>query len=475
LAAAVRVLFLLGTTDRGFPFSLFYYGDSRHYRELALALLEGRLYDSGIPFHPPLFAWLYAGLIAAIGARPTLLRAALAVVAALVVPLTWALGRKLLDRRSASVAALLATFSFALCVLAVSPNNEVVYLPLLVGQALLAVALGDAAAAAGGRRLAALAGLNGLLVGLGALARAEHLAFAALVPLAVWIAAPRAGARRQATAAAVLLLAAAATLAPWVLHSRGALVRFNAAHPELAAPLPTWVPVTSYGALNFALANRPQAAGGFDPRPVVGERGAGIDLRQPRHLDLYLHGYRHGLRALAGDPAAAARLLGRKLRLTLDGWASGLGVANRPAGLSGERRPVDLFAPDRRWLVPLLLALAAAGAWRARAAWRRGAIVGLVLAHKLGVALAFFGYARLAAQVLPFALLLAAAALVGAWERLPRPAPRRHRAAAGVIVVVALALELVAAAARPRDFVVSGSADAAGKIVQDARLRIAPR
>ena len=45
LAALVRVLFLAGTVDRDLPFSIFYYGDSRIYREFALALIRGDVFD----------------------------------------------------------------------------------------------------------------------------------------------------------------------------------------------------------------------------------------------------------------------------------------------------------------------------------------------------------------------------------------------------------------------------------------------
>jgi hypothetical protein len=47
----IRVLFIRSVVDRDWPFSVFYYGDSHHNHLYAMALIEGKLYDQGIPFH----------------------------------------------------------------------------------------------------------------------------------------------------------------------------------------------------------------------------------------------------------------------------------------------------------------------------------------------------------------------------------------------------------------------------------------
>src|SRR5262245_49250721 len=141
LAILVRILFLGGTIDKDLPFSIFYYGDSRVYREYALAILGGELYDNGIPFHPPLFAWVLSRVISAVGENPHAMRAVLAVLGATVAPLTYLLGLRLWGRAVALTGALLTVFAFGLCVTAVSANVETIYIPLLVGQALLLTAL----------------------------------------------------------------------------------------------------------------------------------------------------------------------------------------------------------------------------------------------------------------------------------------------------------------------------------------------
>jgi hypothetical protein len=265
-----------------------------------------------------------------------------------------------------------------------------------------------------------------------------------------------------------------AVVAPWTLHNRRALARFNRDHPGLAEPLPTFVAVTSYGAVNFALANHPEARGGFDPRPIVGERGAAIDFDDPRHLDLYLHGWRRGLDALRADPARTARLLAAKLAIAAEALALGFGAADRPAGLAGVRRAVDVFSPDRTWPRVPALALLAAGAWLARARWRPGAVVGLALLHKIALCLAFFGYVRLFVHLLPFVFLLQAWAAVWLVRLLPARRWRRAVALAAAAVAALLAVELLAGLAAPRNYVASGAVDARGKIVQDAAVTIRP-
>jgi len=519
LAALVRVLFLLGTVDRDLPFSILYYGDSRVYREFALALLRGESYDQGIPFHPPLFAVVLAAIIRVVGENPRAMRALLAALSSAAVPLTYLLGRRLWDRRVALTGALLSTLSFGLCVAAVSPNAEAVYIPLLVGQALLAVFLGDSLAGGGerqggwlqgrghpsadirgregrqgggvrdeegtarekqfgdARRVRLFSVASGLLLGLGSLTRAEHLLLALLLPAALVLGRPRLGLRRLATVTAVILGTAAIVVLPWTVHNYLALSAFNRANPDLAEPLPVVVLVSSYGALNFALANGPGADGTFKPDPIVAATGSDrLDFRDPRQLSIYLHGYRRGLAYLAGNPAQAAPLLGRKVAIALESGALGLGLSNWPGGLAGTRRAVDMFVPDSRRLLPISVLLLAAGAWQSRSLWRRGGVIWLMGLHKLVICAAFFGYVRLFVQLAPFAYLLQACALVALVERLRPPLARKAAAASGIALAALLTLELGAAAVRPRRFNASGSADTAtGKIIQDAEVRIAPR
>ncbi|MEO8276787.1 MAG: hypothetical protein ABI639_11260, partial [Thermoanaerobaculia bacterium] len=68
LAALLRILFVLSGTDRTWPFTVYYEGDSETFFRFARALLAGELYDGGIPFHPPGFAFFLSGLHALVGA-----------------------------------------------------------------------------------------------------------------------------------------------------------------------------------------------------------------------------------------------------------------------------------------------------------------------------------------------------------------------------------------------------------------------
>ncbi len=475
LAAFVRVLFLRGTVDRDLPFSIFYYGDSRVYREFALAILRGESFDLGIPYHPPAFAYLLAGMIRVVGENPGAIRAALAVLAAATVPLTFLLGTLLWGRAVGLVAAFLATFSFGLCVTSVSPNVEAIYVPILAAQALAMVLLVRSASCPPGRGAVGLALLNGILVGLGSLTRAEHLGFAAIVPLVLWIGATGLPWRRLSRLSLLVLAASALSVAPWTVANWRALDRYRAEHPD-GARLSRFVLVSSYGALNFALANHAGADGTFRPDALVRGMGSGrLDLRDPRQAEIYLHGYREGLSFLLGHPVASVRLAYRKIALSSGGLALGFGAGNRPSGLAGVRRPVDLFVPDRRWFGLVTLLLVAAGAWTSRRRWREVLPVGMVLAHKLATCVAFFGYARLQAHVAPFLFLLAAAAVVGFVRAIPSAAVIRGLAGAGIFVMALLVAELGGRAAAPRNFSASGSADPVnGKIIQDAEVRIEP-
>jgi 4-amino-4-deoxy-L-arabinose transferase-like glycosyltransferase len=476
VAAIVRVLFLAATVDRQLPFSLFYYGDSRIYREFALALMRGELFDQGIPLHPPAFAYVLSWLIGRLGERPVAIRAALAVVGATVVPMTYLLGRLIWGRAVGLTAALLATFSFGLCVVSVSANAETIYFPLLVLQALLVVVLGDVAAGGRAGAAAIVAIASGVVLGLGALTRAEHFGFALLVPVALTIGWPDLAWRRIAPYAAAIAAIGMLVTTPWAIRNHRALTRFNAANAGKIQPLPTWVGVSASGPLVFALANNPRADGTFRADAFVSSMGQGrIDLTDPAQADIYLHGYRRGWEFLVGDPKAAAALLVRKLDRAADAHALGFGLSNWPGGLVGTRSPVDVFVPSRRVFRPVFWVLLVAGIWVSRPRLRRAGILWLAGLQVLAVTLASFGYARFFLQFVPFVFLFQAAAMVALTARLRTVASRRAVVLLGVILAALLTVELAVATARPRNFRASGSVNPeTGKIAQDAAVELTP-
>jgi 4-amino-4-deoxy-L-arabinose transferase-like glycosyltransferase len=207
------------------------------------------------------FAYVLSWIIGWIGERPAAMRSLLAIASASVVPLTYALGRTLWGRTVGVGAALLATFSFGLCVVSVSVNAETIYIPLLVAQALLLVGLGDALALDRRRAAVLLAAASGIVLGLGSLTRAEHLGLALILPAALVIGWPVVPRRRVAMAAALIVGIGVLVIAPWTIHNHGALTCFNAATPGPAEPLPTGPSRT--GPLVFALANAAGADGTF--------------------------------------------------------------------------------------------------------------------------------------------------------------------------------------------------------------------
>jgi hypothetical protein len=475
-AILVRLLFLAGTVDRNLPFSIFYYGDSRIYREFALALIRGDVFDQGIPFHPPAFAYVLSWIIGWVGERPVVVRSLLAVVAASVAPLTYLLGRALWGRAVGVVGALLATLSFGLCVLSVSANAETIYIPLLVAQALLLVGLGDALALHRTRAATMLVAAGGVVLGLGSLTRAEHLGLAVFLPAALAIGWPAISRRSVGIAAAAIAGFGLLVIAPWTIHNHIALTRFNAATPGPAEPLPTWIAVSATGPLVFALANATGTDGTFRPEALVTGMGQGrFDFQDREQVDLYIHGYRRGWSSLAADPPAAAALLARKLALASDAHALGFGLSNWPGGLNGTRRPVDVFTPNREIWKPVALILLAVGIWVSRPVLRRGAIVWLMGLHTVAVTLAAFGYARFFLQAAPFVFLFQAAAIVATASRLRTPASRRAAALCGAALAVALTIELAVGALHPRNFRATGSVDpTTGKLVQDAVVTLEP-
>src|ERR1700712_4515978 len=68
LAWVHRLAFLRSNQDWTWPYTIFYEGDSETFFDYARALVNGKLYDNGIPFHPPGFAWVLAAVHLLVGA-----------------------------------------------------------------------------------------------------------------------------------------------------------------------------------------------------------------------------------------------------------------------------------------------------------------------------------------------------------------------------------------------------------------------
>jgi hypothetical protein len=473
LAWAHRLAFLRSNRDWTWPYTLFYEGDSETYFDYARALLNGRLYDNGIPFHPPVFAWLLAAIHALVGAGPgaervpyVAVKVVIALIGSLPVGLIYLLARPYLGRAAVLAAALLCAWSFGLYMIGVAPVTEGTYLTLLMLALLvwtrrMAHPLAAPDAVPGGWKTAL--GL-GLILGWLALTRAEGVLVAVLV-LSVGLFGPR---RKLALVALGWVLA----VAPWTVRNA---VRLSAIDErlagQLAEPLPTFVPLTIYGPLNLALANNPQADGTFS-RAFLSSRSqkAVLDLADPQHLEFILHGDRMAWSWIRQDPGGFARLVLRKWRLFFTAWKLGWTQWDWPGGLDGVRLPVDVFTPasDAGWgfglpfaVLGLICCLSTPGGPR-----RWAVLVLLLTAAGMITTGLFFGYVRQGLLLLPFWLTLTATALVWIGERLrglvsgftfvPVDTPRRLLQVLGGVALVLLALELWGAGA-DRNFQATGT------------------
>ncbi len=452
LAWVHRAAFLFSNRDWSWPFTIFYEGDSEAFFRYARALLAGRLYDQGIPFHPPGFAWLLAAVQTLVGAGEAggavphvAVRLVLALVASASVGLLYLLARPYLGHGLALAAAALCLYHFGLYVLAVAPVSEGSYLTLLLLALLLwsrrlphPLAAGEGAPrAAYGSAL-----VVGLLLGFLALMRAE----AVLLGLLLWAtgawgwlrgrrsAPPRPRFVPWALVAAGWLLA----VAPWTARNALRMTEVNdRLAGRLSEPLPVFVPISLYGPLNLALANREGADGTFSPAPLTGEGGDALSVEHPRHLAFILHGERMAWDWARAHPGEAARLVLRKWGLSLGAWRLGWTQWNWPGGLRGVRRPVDVFVPTSGasrlglWVGPPLavagfaICLAQGGA---RRRWA-GVVLLVTLVWLVAVGL-FFGYARQGLLLLPFWLSLAAVAVTEGAHGLREPLRRRLGAVA---------------------------------------------
>ncbi len=226
-------------------------------------------------------------------------------------------------------------------------------------------------------------------------------------------------------------------------------------------PLSAVTFVTSQGPLSFALANNALAEGGFSTALLNPERPVSLNFSDPRHLRLYQRGYAVGLGYLVGEPRAALVLFGKKLRIFGGGLTQGFTPWNLPLGVEGIRRPVDQVAarPGEGWAWSALLLLA--GGAGLFVAIRRGTdeVWMVVLAYKVLVTLAFYGYVRQAVSILPVFFVFVALGidglLLGPLERW-RPQLARWQAYAGAIVFVLAAVLCLAAGWRTVGYQVSG-------------------
>ena len=434
--------------DRDLPYSVFLAGDAEPFLGKAGAIVSGEVWDSGLPFHPPLTSWLLVPLASAFAAEPATLARLSKLLMALLAAGSHVLLYELLRRRNVSnllPALLLAPLAFPELVLSTAAGSELPYRLLLLGAFLVGL-----------RRPVLL----GLLSAAAVLCRAEHLFL--LLPV-VLLGLAREKTRKETSLAAAVLIAGLlpATAAHWI--SIGKYDREHAA--ELAEPLPRFAPVTIYGPVNFALAQLSRDIHfSREALPVPPNRTSGLEMGYPPHNRLVIHGYSVGFAEIRSEPGRFVERTFRKIGWSLRALAPGFTWRDLPKPAKWVRQPVDLALSSALWWeIPFLL-LVAAGGWflrkdRALLAWAAA-----LLASRLLVNALFFPYLRSVAILLPLALVFALAPAVAIPEK-----PRKLLLFGAPLL---LALVHLVGAASPRDYVIRGPVEAPKRTMQDQRLEI---
>jgi hypothetical protein len=232
---------------------------------------------------------------------------------------------------------------------------------------------------------------------------------------------------------------------------------FTEAFGSKPEPLSTPVFVASCGPLDFALANHPDSNGGFSKAALATRfsNDPKLNLAFPGHLAIYNHGYAIGWGYIQSHVGVWLENLGSKLSNAYQGVTLGFTAYNIPLGREGVRRAVDIQTPfpgdGILWRLVLggLLVLGTLSLVRAGP---HGMPWILVVAAKIVVVLAYFGFARQAASI-----ALGVEHVLCALERPhPKPStPRVRRAAWGVVLVVLCVLE-IGAATNARAFTAAG-------------------
>jgi Dolichyl-phosphate-mannose-protein mannosyltransferase len=435
-----RIAFLFSNEDRDWGFSIFYEGDSEKFYQFACALNRGELYDGGIPFHPPGWPFILAIIYRVLGVDssthplPNLqIKLIMILLGSLVIGLIYRLARPYLGRLIALLTALACTYHFGLYVFSVAPVSETAYLLCLLISLLLWTRITDRFEQylAGGNRIdsrgiVTAAGL-GISLGLLALIRAEGMLIGLLLlaffaGIMLWKRYSRSGSglpvsqtmnNRDGLITLCLIIAGwLIVIAPWTLRNHQHLTNINRQYSQrLAQPLPTFVPITAYGPLNLALANNPSADGTFSRAILESNQGSDLNLFHPPHLHLFLHGDETAWRFATDQPGRFTRLALNKWKLMFGVLRQGWTQWNLPAGLSGVRRPIDIFVPHATilpWILVPLMLIGLVQCLRAGGRPRRWALMVLLLTvHTLIVTGLFFGYRRLGLICLPFWLSLA--------------------------------------------------------------------
>ncbi len=408
LTGFIHAVFLVkGNLDFQLPFSVYLYGDSEIYLNHALSILAGGENPVEQLFHPPLAQWFMVAVLKCVSIiAPSMnWKYLLALMCGTIALLTAILTAKIND----SVPWILlagtgSALSFGMAVISTVPGTEALY--LVISLTAMAVMIREDHHS----WVSALA--IGVLTGLAALTRQEHIVF---LPVAVWFTSR--GFHHSVThrkfnwnLAGIVCAGFIVTMLPTTVSHHETIVRINTIPGDNLDRLNPLAPVTVYGPLNFALANMPPSNGEFtrEALPRINDQDK-LLLFHPEHRRFLTRGYQMGLRSLWFDPGRAVALVGKKLTISWRAMSLGWTAGNFPAGLHGVRRPVDLFAPHRVWPGIILSVFTVLGWCLLWQKHRSIAVLFLmVLLHRVLVISLFYGYVRQGILLFPFAVILTA-------------------------------------------------------------------
>jgi 4-amino-4-deoxy-L-arabinose transferase-like glycosyltransferase/Tfp pilus assembly protein PilF len=440
LAFAVRALHVLASRQN--PFFHYLPVDSGAYDRWGRAIAAGNWLGTEIFYQDPLYPYFLGLFYRVVGHHLTALLLLQAALGALNVILLYRIATRLWNPRVGLVAALLA----ALYAPFLFYDGLVLktFLEVLLLNGWLLALLGAADAGEGGRSRWGRAGLAGLLLGLGALTRANYLL---LLPVGViWLFLVLRGqpgwGRRAGRLSLALLAGFLCVILPvtWRNHAVGG----------------EWVPLTSQGGQNFYIGNNPGNDRGtyvappfvrsdprFEQRDFRGEaeRRLGRPVGPSEASSFW---FRQGLEALRADPGRGALRFLRKL---------GLLFHHREIPDNHDIRFAARYSPWLRWdpivfgLIGPLAALGLVLGWKRRG---RLAILYVVAGVYLVSIAVFFVFSRYRLPAVSLLLIFAAGGIIEAWDAWrDRQRRRLLLGAVGLILGLWLAYRPVAGEEAP--------------------------
>jgi hypothetical protein len=387
--------------------------DSADYDRYAVSLAvhghfpRSQLTPGPTAFRAPLFPVALAAVYKLVGvghaaSRWEAGRVLEAVLGTVTVALICLIALRLWGGTTALVAGALAAVYLPLVLVGASLMSESLYIPLGLAAVLAALVARDRP---GRLRWAVLAGV---LVGLATLTRSTDLLLVVPIALIVWVIRPLRS-WRSARAPLVVVCAALATLAPWLIRD--------------AAVLRTFVPITDEGGYALIGTYNAEAAARADYpalyTPPLLEAAKLVPLARGRNEAQF--GDR--LTSTAFDYASAHR--GYVLKVAY--WSivrlldlEGTGFERWIEPTWGYTAGLSEFSVYAFWVIgALALAGLATGAAR-----RAPAALWLCPVALVALTIPVVGATRYRSPADPFVILLAALALVSGWRRLPRRVAR---------------------------------------------------